>query len=1160
MKKSLIVLAALAAICACREELVPETPENLTPPEGYMTALVKASHEAAITSRTELNPVNGFVGWTAADRIKAVYDGGDAVSSEAGSAGISAAFSITYPEAETLSYVVCPSGTVASYDGNDFKVTVPAEQDGSFAGAAIEVAEYSDNLSLKNLAGMLQIVIGDASVRTIRISSNDDTPLAGTAVVTFSAGLPVTGALSGTSTSVSLSVSGEGTYYAAVLPCSLEAGLFVELLDSGDNVVGEKYTGNTLTVARHQIRRLGTIGAVTISKYFFKPGGSGSGTSWDDAGGVTLLDAVLSGGSDATVFLAQGEYHMGDIEGIDGRASTSQCIRATGNTFKLYGGYPVSSTGASLSGRNTSVPTIINGDGKYRILVLNYVKTDFTADGITFSNAYRTGGDVGSAVIMQVQTRASFNKCRFTGNVKEGSGGGGAIRIVQGDISFTECDFSSNTCAANGGVMGITGGNVSVENCSFTGNRAAGNGGAVTVAAGTLDCTDCEFTFNTAKESTKRGAAIFSEGSSVVRLNRCYIAQNRSANGGAVWSDSATGILFLNACSFYKDTTGTYASAIGSRGLCGVHNCAFQQNINTSATGAANFYTVNGKTVISNSSFRLAGNSAVALWTAGGTTYLVNSTLVNSFTSASADKGVALKTSASLISYGHNLASKFYEAASSTYSLENAGDADVLDYSLAQNWHTTRHCVYWTDWTEAGVKPAGFEFATPWRVEAALDAFETASSAGFKSWLQSLSIGGYNGLQTDILGRRRGANLLWPGDYENTAYNLAPAEVGTLQEFVKNGTLIRTSVADPCLNYSCGEFFLTMTGATRLAMIRDTDLSHLTTADHASSGDNIIYNSTSDPTVAAIFGEGAELDGTWSPEVHYFSEDDCPGCPGWYLVFAIKKKSTSLIRSVVLKASGTAKPTGPWRNPLTGEENCTQRFLDAAGKPITIWAIGFSYMRIPTGRYKGIYALWVDETGRGEGYGNFYQRLRIARLLKPWQLGSDAAIITWPTQDWEKVGADETRPMVVEGATAIYGDHGEIFLTYCGSGYWSDYGLGQLTLKRENGDYADPLQTESWIKYDSNPILSSNPSADLRGAGHMFPFKDDAGNRFLCYHAYPFNGVEKASSRNAYVEPYYIDYNDISPTAPQGRLHFGALDNGSTAPVSTTNFSYFLKK
>ena len=1157
MKNVLTVLAAGALLISvsCAKE---SAPRQEVVREGYMTALVKASHESGVSTKTDLNPANGFVGWTAADRIKAIYNGGDATSSEAGSAGISAAFSITYPDTETLSFAVCPSGTSATYDGNDFKVTIPSTQDGSFASAAIEVTEYSDNLAFKNLAGMLQIVIDDSSVRTVRISSNDGTPLAGTATVTFSTGLPVIGAVTGTSSTVSLSVPGAGTYYAAVLPCSMEEGLYVELLDGSDALVGDKYSGNTLAVARRQIRTLGTVGAVTINKYYFKPDGTGDGLSWDTAGGITLMDAVLSGGSDATLFLAQGEYHIGDIDGIGSRSSTAQCIRATGNTFKIYGGYPASSTGTSLSGRNTSVPTVITGDGTYRILVLNYLKTQFTADGITFTQAYRTGSDVGSALILSALATASFNKCIISGNTKEGSGGGGAIRVTQGEISFTDCVFSGNTVAGNGGVMGITGGSVSLEKCSFSLNSAGGNGGALFITNATLDCTDCEFTENSAKESGKRGSAIFSEGSSVVRMNGCYLAENKASGGGAIWSDSETGRLFLNACSFYKNTTGTYASAIGSRGICGVNNCAFQQNSNTSTTGASNFYTVNGNTVIANSSFRLAANAAVAIWAAGGTTFLANSTLVNSTSHSDADKGVALKSSAPLISYGHNLVSKFYEATADTYSVQNPGDADVLDYSLTQAWHATKHCIYWSKWNEAGVKPTGFEFATPCWVEDGLDAFEAASGAGFKTWLQSLRIEGYNALQTDILGRKRGTSFIWPGSYENTAYAIAPTEAGTLQEFVKSGTIIRGSCADPCIVYSHGEFFLTMTGSTRLAMIHDSDLSHLTAAAH-SVNDNIIYDSASDPTVATMY-EGVELDGTWSPEVHYFSEEDCPGNSGWYMVFAVKKKGTSIIRSVVLKASGTAKPTGPWRNPVTGEENCTQRFLDAAGKPVMIWAIGISYLRIPTGRYKGIYAMWVDETGRGEGYGNFYQRLRIARLAKPWQIASEASIITTPTQAWERVGADDTKPMVVEGGTAVYGDHGEIFLTYCGSGYWSDYGQGQLTLKRENGDYADPLQTESWIKYEGNPVLSSNLSSDLRGAGHSFFFKDDAGNRFMCYHAYPYSGGVKGSSRNAYVEPYYIDYNQVSATAPQGVLHFGALDNGVTAPTSSTNFSYFLKK
>ena len=401
----------------------------------------------------------------------------------------------------------------------------------------------------------------------------------------------------------------------------------------------------------------------------------------------------------------------------------------------------------------------------------------------------------------------------------------------------------------------------------------------------------------------------------------------------------------------------------------------------------------------------------------------------------------------------------------------------------------------------------------------------------------------------------------------------APVDPDKVEAVTKNGTLLRTSCADPSMVYLDGEFYLTMTGSSNIAMVHDKDLSKLTTSDHPTSSSTYIYQSKNDPTVTEIFGEGAKINGTWSPEIHYFSEDDCPGSSGWFMVFALKldnsatstSGSAAYTRPVVLKSSG-GTPAGPWGHPVTGEKNRTQRFLDAQGNPFTEWAIGVSFLRIPTGKYKGIYATWVDEVGRGAGLGNFYQRLRIAKLSKPWQIASEASTITTPTQAWEQKGAAGISsshpvglPMVVEGGTAVYGKNGEIFLTYCGSGYWSDYGQGQLTLKREDGDYADPLKTESWIKYAENPIFSSKSSSDLRGAGHVFFLKDAAGNGFICYHAYPFVNGKKQDSRSAYIEPYTIDYDNKSETAPQGVLKFGLLGNDITAPV-TSKITWYRRK
>lgn len=370
---------------------------------------------------------------------------------------------------------------------------------------------------------------------------------------------------------------------------------------------------------------------------------------------------------------------------------------------------------------------------------------------------------------------------------------------------------------------------------------------------------------------------------------------------------------------------------------------------------------------------------------------------------------------------------------------------------------------------------------------------------------------------------------------------------------VLDGTLIRTSCADPCLVYQDGTFYLTMTGSANLVMVVDKNLDRLTTAVHPTPHCKYLYKSEFDPTVRMLFGDEATLSGTWSPELHYISEEDIPGYSGWYMLFSIRKKGkdSSQIRTVIMK-SRSGEISGPYVHPINRMMDCTQVLLGPDGEPVSEWIVGPSILRIPSGKYQGIYALFVDEVGRGTGKGNFYQRLRIAKMDKPWQLGSPLYTITYPTQAWEKKGSSSTHPEVVEGATAVYGDHGEIYMAYCGSGYWSDYGLGQLTLKQENGDYCDPLQESSWIKYEQNPVFTSSRSDDLRGAGHAFFLKDDAGNRFMCYHAYPVVDGVKAKSRNAYIEPYSIDYSDTSASSPQGVLRFGINGDTNTAPVGTS--------
>ena len=171
MKKIMLFAAAALMLGACaKEELANKTIERC---EGSIE--LTATHEAVTTAAEEV-PVRttleeaGAVNWAVGDQIKLVWNGGDATSAALTEAGASAKFSFDATPGEGNVYAVYPAAIVSSYDGTDFKVTVPAIQDGTFASAAIEVAEVSGStISLKKLGSIIKLTVTEPAVRSIVI-------------------------------------------------------------------------------------------------------------------------------------------------------------------------------------------------------------------------------------------------------------------------------------------------------------------------------------------------------------------------------------------------------------------------------------------------------------------------------------------------------------------------------------------------------------------------------------------------------------------------------------------------------------------------------------------------------------------------------------------------------------------------------------------------------------------------------------------------------------------------------------------------------------------------------------------------------------------------------------------------------------------------------
>ena len=327
---------------------------------------------------------------------------------------------------------------------------------------------------------------------------------------------------------------------------------------------------------------------------------------------------------------------------------------------------------------------------------------------------------------------------------------------------------------------------------------------------------------------------------------------------------------------------------------------------------------------------------------------------------------------------------------------------------------------------------------------------------------------------------------------------------------------LRRNNADPFMFYHDGYYYYTATGASSVSLIRVTNIADIKTV----AGHTIL--------------EPENYTDLWSPEIHYFSADEIgESNAGWYMFIGAKEKDASGSvasnqRQYVVKCLDGDNLLGRWGDPVTGEVNELRKVtFEKGGYNENALCGGSSPIRIG-GK---LYITFISEEGRGTS--NFHQTVNITTIENPWTYTGTPVEICRPDYDWEKggywYGPDANGvmtwwPQVVEGASAVYGPNGEVYLMYTGSGYWTvDYALGYLKLTGTN-----PLSKSSWKKNPS-PVLRrvNNLTADsVNGCGHGSYFTDHDGQMWVAYHGYI--GVDTSSKRFSFVEPIYVTSSGVS--------------------------------
>ena len=497
-----LLLASALAIVSCAKEIseTPTEPDDSTP--EYTTITLTAAHPvmtetgaaaqenegtAAISTKTILDETTGSVRWKVGDRLKLVCEDGSDFLTEAlaeadlKDGGKTATFKATVKAVKALKWAVYPSNIETSLTDGKFSVTVPQVQDGTFEHASIEVGEIGANnsIALKNVCALLKFKVADANTTAAKVFiGGNGAPLNGTATITsdiLATSYTNIEDIPDYQPNVEVDIPGPGTYYAAILPAKT-TGLSMQIYSADNTLLAENISSNVLDAPRKVIKNLGKLSEKPFAnKRFVTENGAGDGSSWENAWSFSKLLSNLQ-----TLKLTDHIIIMS--EGI-ARSASSLITLAAGTKFKVYGGYPTTSTGTDITGRDlnkykTDFAGMTQQKEGESVRLFNYtdgtIETVF--DGVGFTETYQNAAEAygGTCLIISNVQKAYFVNCRIENNKKDGSA---VVRVggTKATATFERCTFSNNIVSGKGLIQVQKGGNLTVRDCDFTqGNTVSG--------------------------------------------------------------------------------------------------------------------------------------------------------------------------------------------------------------------------------------------------------------------------------------------------------------------------------------------------------------------------------------------------------------------------------------------------------------------------------------------------------------------------------------------------------------------------------------------------------------------------------------------------------------------------------------------------------------
>ncbi len=273
--KSIIALAALAALASCAKEQAPVSPDN----NGKIPLTFTAGKENVETRAAIDGTSSKVINWSQDDKIS-VFDGAYVNCEfplEEGAGQSIGTFSGEVTKTSADGYTALyPYQSAASFNGSSISgVVLKSEQTatvGSFdPETALMYAQSTvagGDLEFKNIVGYVKFTTGFECSKITLISNNSANSLVGTVEIT-PLGTLLISAKYGTSSQVSLVPSSgniaAGTYYIALLPGTLDKGLKLVFTMTDGKTQKYKGSSNSLAIKSGGVGRLGTINETDLS-------------------------------------------------------------------------------------------------------------------------------------------------------------------------------------------------------------------------------------------------------------------------------------------------------------------------------------------------------------------------------------------------------------------------------------------------------------------------------------------------------------------------------------------------------------------------------------------------------------------------------------------------------------------------------------------------------------------------------------------------------------------------------------------------------------------------------------------------------------------------------------------------------------------------------